>query len=110
MRRVYFDHLSATPVLPEALEAMRPFFSEAYGNASSLHQEGLRVREALAVAREQVAQLIHAESPEAIFFTSCGTEAANLAVTSSCSMPRHWRLRMTTAPAERSCPDGGAVW
>ncbi|HNQ91261.1 MAG TPA: cysteine desulfurase family protein [Verrucomicrobiota bacterium] len=80
MRRVYFDHLSATPVLPEAFEAMRPFFTEHFGNASSLHQEGLRVREALGAAREQVAGLIHAESPEEIFFTSCGAEAANLAV------------------------------
>ena len=45
MRRVYLDHQSATPVLPEALEAMKPFFAEAYGNPSSLHQEGLRARD-----------------------------------------------------------------
>jgi len=80
MRRVYLDHLSTTPVLPEVFEAMKPFFMEAFGNPSSLHQEGLRVREALARARRQIASLIHAESPEDIIFTSGGTEANNLAI------------------------------
>lgn len=67
-------------MLPEVFEAMKPYFCEAFGNPSSLHQEGLRVREALAQARRQIAALINAESPEEIFFTSGGTEAANLAV------------------------------
>ncbi|MCC7376428.1 MAG: cysteine desulfurase [Verrucomicrobiales bacterium] len=80
MRQVYLDHLSATPLLPEAFEAMKPFFLEAYGNASSLHQQGLRVRDALAKARTQVGALINAESAEDILFTSCGTESVNLAV------------------------------
>ena len=80
MRRVYLDHLSATPLLPEAFEAMRPYFAETFGNPSSLHQDGLRARDALARARQQVAALINAESPDEIFFTSCGTEAANLAI------------------------------
>lgn len=59
---------------------MKPFFLEAYGNASSLHQQGLRVRDALAKARTQVGALINAESADDILFTSCGTEAVNLAV------------------------------
>lgn len=80
MRQVYLDHQSATPVLPEVLEAMRPFFAESFGNPSSLHQQGVRAREAMAAAREQVAALIHAESPEEIIFTSDGTESTNLAV------------------------------
>jgi cysteine desulfurase len=80
MRHVYLDHLSTTPVLPEVFEAMKPYFVEAFGNPSSLHQHGLRVRDALAKARQQVAALVNAESPDDIFFTSCGTEAANLAV------------------------------
>ncbi len=80
MTPVYLDHLSATPLLPEAFEAMRPYFLEAYGNASSLHQHGLRVREAIAKARTQIGGLINAESAEDIFFTSCGTESVNLAV------------------------------
>ncbi len=80
MRQVYLDHQSATPLLPEAFEAMRPYFTEFYGNASSLHQHGLRVRDALKKARQQMAALINAESEEEIFFTSDGTESSNLAI------------------------------
>ncbi len=80
MRHVYLDHQSATPVLPEALEAMRPFYSESFGNPSSPHQHGLRARDALEAARAQMAGLVHAASPEEIIFTSDGTESANLAV------------------------------
>lgn len=80
MRHVYLDHQSTTPLLPEVFEAMKPYFMEAFGNPSSLHQHGLRVRDAIAKARSQIAALINAESPEEIFFTSDGTESANLAV------------------------------
>jgi cysteine desulfurase len=80
MRHVYLDHQSATPVLPEVLEAMKPFFAEAYGNPSSLHRHGLLARDALDRARSQIAAFINAESPEEIIFTSGGTESANLAV------------------------------
>jgi len=51
MRRVFLDHQATTPVLPEVFEAMKPFFSEACGTPSSLHQLGLRARDALAGAR-----------------------------------------------------------
>ena len=80
MRQVYLDQQAATPVLPEVFEAMRPFFTEVYGSASSMHQHGLRVREALGKAREQAAKLVNAAFPEEIIFTSGGTEAVNLAV------------------------------
>jgi len=80
MRRVYLDHQAATPVSPEVFEAMRPFFTEHFGNVSSLHQYGLRARDAVQRARTQVAALINAESPDDIIFTSDGTESANLAV------------------------------
>lgn len=80
MREVFLDHQSATPVLPEVLAAMQPFFTECFGDPSSAHQHGLRARDALATAREQIAAMIHAESPECLIFTSGGTEAANLAV------------------------------
>ena len=66
MHMVYLDHQSATPVLPEVFEAMRPFFAEAFGNPSSLHQYGVRASEAVAAARAQIAALIHAESPDEI--------------------------------------------
>ena len=80
MRQVFLDHQSGTPVLPEIFEAMKPYFIEIFGNPSSLHQQGLRARDAIARARTQTAALINAESPEEIIFTSSGTEAANLAI------------------------------
>ena len=80
MPQVYLDHQAATPLLPAAREAMQPFFAEAFGNASSLHQHGLRARDALGTAREQMARFINASSPEEILFTADGTEAANLAI------------------------------
>jgi len=80
MRSVYLDNYSATPVLPEVFDAMRPFFTESFGNASSLHQYGLRARNALANARAQIAAFINADSPDNIIFTSDGTESSNLAV------------------------------
>src|SRR2546423_1634730 len=80
MRRVFLDHQTTTPVLPKVFEAMKPFFSEAFGSPSSLHQLGLRARDALAKARGQAAALINAESPDDILFTASGTESANLAV------------------------------
>jgi cysteine desulfurase len=84
MRQVYLDHQSATPLLPEALEAMKPFLAGAFGNPASPHQYGLRARDALEAARAQAARLINAESPEEIIFTSDGTESANLAVKGTC--------------------------
>lgn len=78
--KVFLDHQSATPLLPEIFEEMKPYFLEAYGNPSSLHQHGLRVRDALKKARQRVAAMIHAESDEEVFFTSDGTESANLAI------------------------------
>jgi cysteine desulfurase len=80
MRQVYLDHLASTPLLPEAFEAMKPYFIDAFGSPSSLHQHGLRVRDALAQARTRIAELINADSSEEIYFTSCGTESVNLAV------------------------------
>jgi len=79
MRKVYLDHIAATPLHPEALEAMRPFFGEAYGNPQSLHAAGLEAQEAVEEAREEVAGLIGAANSE-IYFTSNGTEANNFAV------------------------------
>ncbi len=79
-RTVFLDHLSTTPVDPRVFEAMKPYFTEAFGNPSSLHRHGLRVRDALQKAREQFAFLINAESPDEILFTSGGTEGNNLAI------------------------------
>src|SRR6185436_9889938 len=80
MRHVFLDHQSSTPVLPEVFEALKPYFTEAFGNPSSLQQHGLRARDALAKARVQIADVINAESPDNIIFTSGGTESVNLAI------------------------------
>ena len=80
MARIYLDHQSATPLLPEVQEAMAPYLRDQFGSASSLHQEGFAAREALKKSREQFAAFLNAESPENITFTSNGTEAINLAI------------------------------
>jgi cysteine desulfurase len=79
MRRVYLDNNATTPVLPEVLEAMRPYFGERFGNASSIHHHGQETRAAVERARESVALLLGCRGSE-IVFTSGGTEADNLAV------------------------------
>ncbi len=79
MRRAYLDNNATTPVLPEVLAAMQPFFLEEFGNASSIHHHGQHARAAVEQARENVAQLVGARSSE-IVFTSGGTEADNLAI------------------------------
>ena len=79
MNRVYFDHNATTPVEPEVLEAMLPFLSGEYGNASSIHTFGQKARAAVETARDQVAALIGARAQE-IVFTSGGTEADNHAL------------------------------
>jgi cysteine desulfurase len=79
IRRVYLDHNATTPVHPEVLEAMMPFFKEHFGNASSIHWAGREVKQYLDEAREKVAALLHA-TPEEVVFTSCGTESINMAI------------------------------
>jgi cysteine desulfurase len=79
MRRIYMDANATTPLLPEVFEAMRPFFLEHYGNASSIHQQGQFARAAVDHARDSVARLLHCRTSE-IVFTSGGTESDNLAL------------------------------
>jgi len=79
MKRIYMDHSATTPVAPEVMEAMLPYFSEKFGNASSMHSFGLEAKEALEESREKVAGLLGAK-PEEIIFTSGGTESDNLAL------------------------------
>jgi cysteine desulfurase len=79
MRRVYFDNSATTPVLPEVLEAMRPYFGERFGNASSIHHHGQETRAAVEAARVSVAHLLGCR-PSEVVFTSGGTEADNLAI------------------------------
>jgi len=79
MRRVYLDNNATTPMLPEVFEAMRPYFGEHFGNASSIHHHGQETRAAVERARESVALLLGCRASE-IVFTSGGTEGDNLAI------------------------------
>ncbi|HEX7076794.1 MAG TPA: cysteine desulfurase family protein [Candidatus Eisenbacteria bacterium] len=79
MSRLYLDHNASTPVRPEAIEAMTPYFAEHYGNASSAHAFGQEAKGALEDARAKVAALLGA-SPAEIVFTSGGTESDNMAL------------------------------
>lgn len=81
MKPIYMDHSATTPVDPEVFYEMKPYFTDSYGNASSVHRFGQNARRAVEKAREQVAKLINA-SPREIVFTSGGTEADNQAIVS----------------------------
>ena len=80
MDRIYLDANATTPLLPEVVDAMRPFWIESFGNPSSAHHSGQRTRSAVEHARASVARLLHC-SPKEIVFTSGGTESDNLALT-----------------------------
>jgi cysteine desulfurase len=79
MHRIYLDNNATTPLLPDVFEAMRPYFGEQFGNASSIHHHGQQTRAAVEDARESVAALLGCRAAE-IVFTSGGTEADNLAI------------------------------
>ena len=79
MRRIYMDANATTPLLPEVFEAMRPFWMEHYGNASSIHQPGQYARAAVDHARDVIARLLYCRASEVVF-TSGGTESDNLAI------------------------------
>jgi len=79
MKLIYLDHAATTPLDKRVLKEMQPFFSERFGNASSLHSFGLEAREAVEKSREKIAKAINAE-PGEIYFTSGGTESDNIAV------------------------------
>jgi len=76
---IYFDYAATTPVDPRVLDAMLPYFSEMFGNPSSVHRYGQRAEAAVDSARETVASVLNCR-PDEIFFTSCGSESDNLAL------------------------------
>ena len=79
MRNVYLDYSATTPVKEEVLKEMIPYFTEKFGNPSSLYDKGLESKAAVGHAREQLASLINAD-PKEVYFTAGGTEADNWAV------------------------------
>jgi cysteine desulfurase len=85
---IYLDHAATTPVRPEVLEAMLPYFSQHYGNPSSLHRQGREAGKALRMARQTLAEILGARANE-VYVTSGGTEADNLALRGVALARRH---------------------
>jgi len=101
MNRIYLDYSATTPLAPEVFEAMRPFFIQHFGNASSIHGFGREAKVALDTAREKIAAALGAQ-PQEIAFTSGGTEAGNMAilgVAQTFAEPRH----LVTSRIEHPC-------
>src|SRR6202790_4379364 len=88
MRRIYLDNNASTPVLPEVLDAMRPYFGERFGNASSIHHHGQETRAAIEHARDSGGARLSCRASE-IVFTSGGTESDNLAIAGLASAGDH---------------------
>ncbi|MEM7040123.1 MAG: aminotransferase class V-fold PLP-dependent enzyme, partial [Bacteroidota bacterium] len=82
MRRIYLDNAASTPMDPEVLDYMMPYLRDFYGNPSSVHDHGRKLRAIIEKSRKEIANLIGA-APAEIFFTSGGTEADNTAIKSS---------------------------
>jgi cysteine desulfurase len=78
-KRIFFDHASATPVLPEVVDSMMPFFSDSFENPSALYKEAVFSKQTVLHARKQIASILKA-LPDEIIFTGSGTEADNLAL------------------------------
>ena len=99
MQRIYLDHTATTPLDPKVLEAMIPYFSLHFGNASSIHSYGREGKEALERARGTIASLLGAD-PGEVFFTSGGTEADNFALRGVAAAAAGTRRGIVTSQAE----------
>jgi cysteine desulfurase len=99
-RKVYMDHAAASPVDERVLESMTPYFSEVYGNPSSLHNAGREPKKALEDARQKVAGLVNASRKEEILFTSGGTEANNMAIKGAALRARRKGAHIVTSTIE----------
>jgi len=97
--RIYMDHAATTPVDPEVVQAMLPYFTRYFGNASSLHSFGREVYDAMENARANIAKLIRAEKEE-IVFTAGGTESDNIAIKGIAFKNRSRGKHIITSPIE----------
>ena len=107
MKTVYLDHNATTPVHPDVLAAMLPYYTEIFGNASSIHSSGREAKDALEDARNKIAELLGCKSSE-IYFTSGGTESDNFAIKGTAFANRAKGKHIITSPIEhhaviRSC-------
>ena len=98
--RIYMDYGATTPVHPQVLDAMLPYFSEHYGNPSSVYREGQRGKQAVAQGRASVANLMGCPDPREVYFTSGGTEADNWAIRGYALKHRHKGKHVITTSIE----------
>jgi len=104
---IYLDHNATTPLLPEVVDAMLPYLREHFGNPSSGHVYGIRARNAVARAREQVAAALGCDADE-VLFTSGGTEANNLAIRGVLESVE--RVRVVTSSVEHPATARQCAW
>lgn len=99
--RIYLDYAATTPVDPRVLDRMLPYFTDTFGNPSSVHWFGQNAESALEAARELVAELVNSK-PDEVVFTSCGTESDNLAIRGAAlaERDRTGAQRIITTPVE----------
>ncbi|HAX62307.1 MAG TPA: cysteine desulfurase NifS [Elusimicrobia bacterium] len=100
MKKIYLDYNATTPVHPEVLDAMLPYFKDFYGNPSSVHSFGQETRKAVEDAREKIAKFLGAENPSEIVFTSCGTESNNFAIKGTAFANKDKNCRIITSTIE----------
>ena len=99
MKRIYLDYAATTPTDPEVVQAMLPYFTDAFGNPSSIHSFGQEARAAVEEARDRIASLIGARSEEVVL-TSGGTEADNFAITGIAYASENRGNHIITTPIE----------
>src|SRR5258706_10909187 len=104
-RKVYLDHSATTPADRRVVEAMMPYLTEKFGNASSVHSFGQEARAAVDRARREVAALIGARANEVVFLSG-GTEANNLAIRGLCEASEHHGKHIITSQIEHSSVRG----
>jgi len=109
MKRIYLDNAATTPVAKEVLEAMMPYFSEKFGNASSLHSFGRETRDAVENSREKISKKLNAKEHK-IIFTSGGTEANNFALKGVAFANREKGKHIITTKIEHDCVLNACKW
>lgn len=109
MKMIYMDHAATTPVAKEVVEAMKPYFSQKFGNPSSMHALGQEAREALENSREAVVKFLGAKEEELIF-TSGGTESNNLALKGVAFANRERGKHIITSSIEHPCVLEACKW
>jgi cysteine desulfurase len=110
MRRVYVDYAATTPIDPRVFEAMKPFFVENFGNASSVNTSGINARKAIEESRAKIAGFMNADSPEELIFTGSATESNNLVLKGYAFKHGKNETRIAVSTIEHDCVLNSAKW